>query len=123
MGVTPLSTPITIRGKSVLGKTDTGIEKARYAPTTASAIVENKIGREKRSNQGAAAFSVLDTAGRRTPPTPYPSPEVRLPLLVRLPVCLRCRNLLCLPRKALQFRWQCHPEPRTPPRQSPNHPR
>src|SRR5580700_3310552 len=99
MGVTPLSTPITIRGKSVLGKTDTGIEKARYAPTSASAIVENKIGRENRSNQGATAFSVPDTGGRGTPSTPCPSPEVRLPLPVLLPVCLRCPNLLCPPRK------------------------
>ena len=52
IGATPLSTPITTRGKSVLGKTDTGIEKARYAPTRADAIVKKMMGRENRSNHG-----------------------------------------------------------------------
>ena len=32
MGITPLSTPMTTRGKSVVGKTDTGMVKARYTP-------------------------------------------------------------------------------------------
>ena len=35
MGITPLSTPITTRGKLVCGKTEMGMVNARYAPAAA----------------------------------------------------------------------------------------
>src|SRR2546428_13509187 len=56
MGITPLSTPMTMRGKSVLGKTATGIVKARYAPTSVSVTIKNKIGRDSRWNHGTSGF-------------------------------------------------------------------
>src|SRR6266852_1019866 len=67
MGMTPLSTPITMRGKSVLGKTATGILKARYAPTRAMLMVTNKMGRESLRNQGvdSAAFCMGEESMRR----------------------------------------------------------
>src|SRR6516225_7879573 len=39
IGMTPLSTAISIRGKLVSGKTDTGIVNARYTPMTASTMI------------------------------------------------------------------------------------
>src|SRR3974390_3777355 len=52
MGMTPLSIAMMTRGKSVFGKTATGMLNARYAPTTAKLMVKNKIGRDKRLNHG-----------------------------------------------------------------------
>src|SRR5579864_2914258 len=46
MGITPLSTAISTRGKSVLGKTDTGIVKARYAPSRPNVRIRKMTGRE-----------------------------------------------------------------------------
>src|SRR3954471_20391826 len=48
MGITPLSTPMTIRGKSVLGKTETGIRVARYAPAAINVSVKKMTGLAKR---------------------------------------------------------------------------
>jgi hypothetical protein len=48
MGITPLSTPTTMRGKSVLGKTETGIVNAKYPPTNAKLMIRNKMGLERR---------------------------------------------------------------------------
>src|ERR1700722_1201577 len=44
MGITPLSTPISTRGKSVEGNTDTGIVKARYDPSRPSVSVRKMTG-------------------------------------------------------------------------------
>ncbi len=35
IGITPLSTPMTTRGKSVVGNTAIGMVKARYTPASA----------------------------------------------------------------------------------------
>src|SRR6478672_1524054 len=53
MGITPLSTAITTRGKSVDGKTDTGMVKARYAPTAATTTTRKMSDCEFRVNQYA----------------------------------------------------------------------
>src|SRR5262249_22400462 len=55
IGATPLSTPITIRGKLVSGNTEIGIENPKYVPTTARAMAKNRMGRDSRSNQGLRA--------------------------------------------------------------------
>src|SRR5712691_2923494 len=46
MGMTPLSTAISTRGKSVDGNTDTGMVKARYAPSTPSVRIRKMTGLE-----------------------------------------------------------------------------
>src|SRR5579863_7005171 len=46
MGITPLSTAISTRGKSVDGKTDTGMVKARYAPSSPSVRMRKMTGLE-----------------------------------------------------------------------------
>ena len=51
MGITPLSTPISTRGKSVEGNTDTGMVKARYAPSRARVRMRKMTGRECRATQ------------------------------------------------------------------------
>ena len=51
MGITPLSTAISTRGKSVEGKTDTGMVKARYAPNNPSVRMRKMTGRECRAIQ------------------------------------------------------------------------
>src|ERR1700722_15545966 len=51
MGITPLSTPISTRGKSGEGKTDTGMVKARYAPSRARVRIRKMTGRECRAIQ------------------------------------------------------------------------
>ena len=51
MGITPLSTPITMRGKLVSGKTAIGMVKARYTPTSASVIIRKRMGLARRANQ------------------------------------------------------------------------
>ena len=51
MGITPLSTPIRIRGKFVAGKTATGIVKAIKVPTSASVTIRKITDREWRANQ------------------------------------------------------------------------
>ena len=51
MGVTPLSTARTIRGKLVVGKTETGILKARNPPSAASVRIKKISGLEWRANQ------------------------------------------------------------------------
>ena len=56
MGMTPLSMPMTMRGKSVFGKTATGIVKARYAPTSMRVTIKNRMGRESLWNQGASGL-------------------------------------------------------------------
>src|SRR5207248_9203023 len=45
IGATPLSTPTTMRGKSVDGKTATGMDVARYAPITTSVMITKMMGR------------------------------------------------------------------------------
>src|SRR6266436_10042327 len=55
MGITPLSMPTTILGKSVLGNTETGMVNAKYPPTSARLAIKKRIGRENRRNQGASA--------------------------------------------------------------------
>src|ERR1019366_4266825 len=55
MGATPLSMPTTMRGKSVDGKTDTGMVNARYAPITTSVRMTKMTGLEKRAVQCSAA--------------------------------------------------------------------
>src|ERR1700730_10800336 len=56
MGMTPLSTPINTRGKLVDGKTETGIVKARYAPSKARVRIRKIIGREWRETQWSDFF-------------------------------------------------------------------
>jgi hypothetical protein len=51
IGMTPLSTAIRIRGKFVEGKTETGIVKARYPPSSASVRIRKITERECRVNQ------------------------------------------------------------------------
>src|SRR5438876_10487907 len=51
MGMTPLSTAIRTRGKSVVGKTDTGMVKARYAPNRAKVTIRKMTGLECRAIQ------------------------------------------------------------------------
>ena len=43
IGITPLSIPITMRGKFVSGKTEIGMVKARYPPIRASVIITKMI--------------------------------------------------------------------------------
>ena len=42
-GITPLSTPMTTRGKLVSGKTEMGILPARYRPAALSTMMKNRI--------------------------------------------------------------------------------
>src|ERR1700739_2930737 len=51
MGLTPLSTAISTRGKFVFGNTDTGMVKARYPPSSARVRMRKIIGREWRATQ------------------------------------------------------------------------
>jgi hypothetical protein len=51
MGMTPLSTPMMTRGKFVEGNTETGMVKARYAPTNARVRMRKMIDLEWRTNQ------------------------------------------------------------------------
>src|ERR1700730_7323424 len=51
IGITPLSTAIRIRGKLVVGNTDTGIVKARYPPKSATVMIRNITDFECRTNQ------------------------------------------------------------------------
>ena len=51
MGMTPLSTAISTRGKFVEGNTDTGMVKARYPPSRASVRIRKMTGREWRATQ------------------------------------------------------------------------
>src|SRR4029077_18988775 len=51
MGMTPLSTAISTRGKSVDGNTDTGMVKARYAPNNPKVRIRKMTGRECRAIQ------------------------------------------------------------------------
>src|SRR5579884_2972250 len=51
MGITPLSTPIRMRGKLVEGKTETGILNAKYAPTSAKTTIRKIIDLALRTNQ------------------------------------------------------------------------
>src|SRR4029077_6868258 len=53
MGMTPLSTEISTRGKSVEGNTDTGIVKARYVPRRPRVRIRKMSGRECRAIQGS----------------------------------------------------------------------
>jgi hypothetical protein len=46
MGMTPLSTAISTRGKFVLGNTDTGMVNAKYPPSNARVRIKKIIGRE-----------------------------------------------------------------------------
>src|SRR5271157_6096418 len=59
MGNTPLSTPTTMRGKLVSGKTATGMVSARYTPTTTSVRITKIMDLPWRAVQcGASAPSV-----------------------------------------------------------------
>ncbi len=51
IGATPLSMPTTMRGKSVAGKTATGIVNAKYTPTTIIVIMTKMMGPENRAVQ------------------------------------------------------------------------
>src|ERR1700689_3014268 len=51
IGATPLSMPTTMRGKSVAGKTATGIVNARYTPITIRVTMTKMTGLEKRAVQ------------------------------------------------------------------------
>src|SRR5436190_3033728 len=51
IGITPLSTARTRRGKFVVGKTATGILNARYAPRAAMVRMRKTSGFEYRANQ------------------------------------------------------------------------
>jgi hypothetical protein len=51
MGITPLSTAKTSRGKFVVGKTATGILNARYPPSAAMVRIRKMSGLEWRANQ------------------------------------------------------------------------
>src|SRR5271169_5713538 len=62
-GITPLSTPITTRGKFVSGKTEMGTCVAAYMPAIVNAIMKKKIGVESRESQ--KVFSEL-AGGRLT---------------------------------------------------------
>src|SRR5438105_8694331 len=57
IGITPLSTPISTRGKFVVGKTEIGMVNARYAPTAASVRIRKMTGLECRVNQKDASRS------------------------------------------------------------------
>src|SRR5579859_1709733 len=46
MGITPLSTAISTRGKFVAGNTETGIVKARYIPSSPNVRMKKMTGRE-----------------------------------------------------------------------------
>ena len=46
IGITPLSTAIRTRGKLVVGKTETGMVKARYPPSSATVIIRKITGLE-----------------------------------------------------------------------------
>src|SRR5215469_4389295 len=50
IGITPLSIPITMRGKSVDGNTATGIVRASYAPTSATTMMAKTTDLELRAN-------------------------------------------------------------------------
>src|SRR5207248_2363274 len=63
MGITPLSTPTMMRGKSVVGKTAIGMVNAKYAPTQASTMIRNRIDCELRANQ--KELSAAACRGRR----------------------------------------------------------
>src|SRR5215472_7422534 len=52
-----------MRGKLVLGKTDTGIEKARKAPTVAKLMIKKRMGRDRRLNQSPPDSGVSSTCG------------------------------------------------------------
>src|SRR4029077_12132354 len=56
MGMTPLSTAISTRGKFVLGNTDTGMVNARYPPSSARVRIRKIIGREWRATQCSDFF-------------------------------------------------------------------
>src|ERR1700737_4825005 len=51
MGMTPLSTAISTRGKLVSGNTDTGMVKARYAPSNPNVRMRKMTGLECRAIQ------------------------------------------------------------------------
>src|SRR5438093_12978975 len=51
IGMTPLSTPMTIRGTFVAGKTAIGMVKARYAPTNARVTIRKITDFEWRAPQ------------------------------------------------------------------------
>ena len=60
IGITPLSTPISTRGKFVDGNTETGMVNARYAPSNPNVRIRKMTGRECCATQYwflAATFS------------------------------------------------------------------
>src|SRR5579884_2850758 len=63
MGATPLSTPTTMRGKSVEGKTAIGIVNARYAPAATSVRITNTIDLPWRALQCSVCGSVPEGGG------------------------------------------------------------
>src|ERR1700730_8323003 len=70
MGMTPLSTPIKMRGKSVFGNTATGIVNARYSPTSAIVMVKKITGRDNFRNHGSPSAALpfpWTAAGRSFP--------------------------------------------------------
>src|SRR5690348_4031055 len=62
MGITPLSTPMMMRGKSVEGKTEVGMLKPRYPPTNARVMIRKMMDLCSRANQYDDAS--LDSAAR-----------------------------------------------------------
>src|SRR5579864_4947026 len=65
MGITPLSTPTMIRGKSVVGKTEIGMVNARYAPTQPMTMIRNRIDFELRANHSGDVAPSPVCGGRR----------------------------------------------------------
>src|SRR6516164_6007114 len=63
MGITPLSTPTMMRGKSVSGNTATGRVNPRYTPTDANVMIRKIIDLEWRANQYDSARSIEATTG------------------------------------------------------------
>ncbi len=60
IGMTPLSTPITTRGKSVEGNTETGMLKARYDPVAANARIRKIVGLGQSGEPIPRAITLVD---------------------------------------------------------------
>src|SRR5580700_1634358 len=68
-GITPLSTPITTRGKFVSGKTEIGTWNAAYMPASESTTIMKKIVRVIRESQNGGSCATAEEgecAGRLT---------------------------------------------------------
>lgn len=68
MGVTPLSTPMTTRGKLVSGKTDMGTFVAMKMPATVSTMAKKKMVRVERASQKLCSCAGRAEASWLIPP-------------------------------------------------------